>query len=373
MVSAVSNVLIVGGGIGGLSAAVALCRQGIKVDVVEKYQTDAVLGIGIILQGNALRALHSLGMFEEVRRHGYPYDGFAYYDAQGQNRHFLKGDLIAGPEYPSMMGITRPDYAHILTTAADKSGARVRTGMSITALAQDADGVDVTFTDGTTGRYDVVVGADGIYSITRQLVFGKIAEPRYSGQAAWRVNFPRETDELESYDGGEGDRAGVVPLSETIMYMYVTDKADEPVEPKGDLREVLTRKLANYGGRIGHLRDTLPPADQIVWKPFLVVDLPAPWFKGRVVILGDAAHASTAHLGQGGAMAIEDAVVLAEELGKDIDVDTAFRNYMDRRLPRAGKIKEWSELLCRQEIERSPDADHIGIAAKAFELVKQPL
>lgn len=371
--AAVSKVLIVGGGIGGLSAAVALCRHGIQVDVVEKYQTDTVLGIGIILQGNALRALNSLGMFEEVRKHGFAYDGFAYYDARGENRQFLKGDLIAGPQYPSMMGITRPDYAHVLTTAATRAGASIRTGMSITALHQDAEGVDVSFTDGSAGRYDLVVGADGIHSVTRQLVFGKAGEPRYSGQAAWRVNFPRQTDDLESYDGGEGDRAGVVPLSETVMYMYVTDKTEKPIEPEGDLRDVLTAKLANYGGLIGHLRDTLPPAKDIVWKPFLVVDLPAPWHKGRVVIIGDAAHASTAHLGQGGAMAIEDAVVLGEELGKDIGIETALSNFMDRRLPRAGKIKEWSELLCRWEIERSPEADHIGITTQAFELVKQPI
>ncbi|WP_176594185.1 FAD-dependent monooxygenase [Sphingobium sp. EM0848] len=371
--SSVGKVLVVGGGISGLSVAIALRRHGTEVDVAEKYQTDAVLGIGIILQGNALRALDALGIFGEIRKKGYAYDGFAFFDSQGQNRTFLQGDLIAGADYPSMMGITRPDYGRILTEAAVGAGATIWNNCTITDLVQDADGVDVIFTDGRKGRYDAVIGADGIHSVTRKLLFGTIAEPYYSGQAAWRVNYPRQVDELQSYTGENGDRAGVVPLSDTVMYMYVTDKTETPVRPAGDLREVLRTKLAGYGGLIGKLRDDLPPAEEIVWKPFLLVDLPPPWHKGRVIIIGDAAHASSAHLGQGGAMAIEDAVVLGEELGRDIDLATAFRAFMDRRLPRASKIKQWSEQLCRWEIERSPNADHIGVTRAAFELIRQPI
>jgi len=371
--SAVSKVLVVGGGIAGLSTAIALRGHGIAVDVAEKYRPDAVLGIGIILQGNALRALNSLGLLEAVREVGFAYDGFAFFDADGENRTFLKGDLTAGPEYPAMMGITRPDYSRILTDAATKAGTRIFPETTITELAQDTGGVDITFSDGRRDRYDIVIGADGIHSTTRQLVFGDLAAPRYSGQAAWRVNFPREVDELQSYDGGDGDRAGVVPLSDKVMYMYVTDKTEKSLEPQGDLREVLRAKLAGYGGLIGRLRDNLPPAHELVWKPFLLVSLPRPWYKGRVIIIGDAAHATSAHLGQGGAMAIEDAVVLGEELGRDTDVATAFERVMDRRFERANKIQQWSEQLCRWEIERAPDADHTGVVARAFALVSEPI
>lgn len=372
---AVQRVLVVGGGIAGLSAAIGLRQQGIAVDVVEKYRPEAVLGIGIILQGNALRALASLGILDEVRKVGYSYEGFAFYDTDGGNKRVMEGHRSAGPEYPAMMGITRPEYSRILTRAAIASGATIYAETTVTVLEDDDEGVSVTLSNGRKARYDIVVGADGIHSTTRSRIFGDLGAPYYCGQAAWRVNFPRPDDVtlLESYDGPDGDRAGVVPLSQDIMYMYVTDTTADPTPPEGDLREVLQNKIAPYGGLIGRLRNQLPPAEELVWKPFLLVNLPRPWHKGRVIIIGDGAHATSAHLGQGGAMAIEDAIVLAEELGRHSDVEMAFAAIMDRRYPRASQIQQWSEQLCRWEIERAADADHMGITAKAFELVRQPI
>lgn len=367
------KVLVVGGGIAGSSAAIALRQQGIAVDVVEKYLPDAVLGIGINLQGNALRALAGLGVLDEIARAGFSYDGFAFFDSQGESRGTMPGPRAAGPDYPAMMGITRPDYSRILNRAVTAHGARIFPQTTVDALEQDANGVDVKFSDGRRERYDAVVGADGIHSTTRSMIFGALGAPRYSGQAVWRANFPRSVDVLHSYDGGGGDRAGLAPLSDALMYMYVTDKSDTPEPPQGDLREKLREKLAPYGGLIGQLREQLPPSEQIVWKPFLLVDLPNPWHNGRVIIIGDAAHATTAHLGQGGAMAIEDAVVLGEELGNHDDVSDAFDAFMTRRFERTHKIQKWSEQLCRWEITRSEDADQQGVIAQAFELVRQPI
>ncbi len=373
--NAVKRVLVVGGGIAGLSAAIALRQRNIAVDVVEKYRPEAVLGIGIILQGNALRALATLGILDEVRKVGFSYEGFAFHDTDGGNRRVMEGHRSAGPEYPAMMGITRPEYSRILNRAAIAAGATIYGETTVTALEDDGAGVAVTLSTGHRDRYDIVIGADGIHSATRAMVFGDLGAPRYCGQAAWRVNFPRQDEVtlLESYDGPDGDRAGLVPLSEDAMYMYVTDTTPDPTPPEGNLRDVLRAKLAPYGGLIGRLRDRLPPAEELVWKPFLLVDLPRPWHKGRIIIIGDGAHATSAHLGQGGAMAIEDAIVLAEELSNHPDVEGAFAATMDRRYPRANQIQRWSEQLCRWEVERAPDADHMGITAQAFELVRQPI
>lgn len=358
-----------------MSAAIALRHKGVDVDLIEKHEANAVLGIGIILQGNALRALATLGVLDAVMAVGQEYAGFTFFDRNGENARHILGERTAGPDYPAMMGITRPAYSAILTEAAEAAGATIRYGVTVASLDQDADGVDVVFSDGRRARYDLVIGADGIHSATRRMIFGDEAVPRYSGQSAWRVNFPRpdSVDMLQTYDCGFGDKAGLVPLSRDLMYMYVTDKTPTPTLPEGDLREVLRAKLAGYGGMIGELRDTLPDSDKILWKPFEVVRLPAPWYKGRVLIIGDGAHAMTAHLGQGGAMAIEDAVVIAEELAASPDIDAALTGFMDRRFDRASRVQNWSDQLCQWEIDRSPEADHYGVMQQALALVRNPI
>ena len=372
---AVQKVLIVGGGIGGMTAAIALRAKGIDVDVVEKNDVNAVLGIGIILQGNALRALDQIGLFDEVRKEGFAFDNFVFFHADGSNPRPLPGGRIAGSDLPAMAGIPRPVLSNILTDAAVRAGANIRYKLSVSSIEDKGDSVDVVLTDGTSASYDFVIGADGIYSRVRELVFGEAGAPVFSGQAAWRVNFPRieEIDSLFIFDSGHGDKAGFVPLSQDLMYMFVTDTTASAVGPEGNPHAALRERLASYGGLVGRYRDNLSDDDQIVWKRFEIVDLPDPWYKGRVAIIGDGAHASTAHLGQGGAMALEDAIVLAEELARPVEVEQALEGFMNRRLRRCNLIKTWSEQICKWEREKDPQADYVGLTAKAFELVQEPI
>jgi 2-polyprenyl-6-methoxyphenol hydroxylase-like FAD-dependent oxidoreductase len=370
-----NRALVVGAGIAGLCAAISLRRRGIEVDVVEKNRENGVLGIGIVLPGNSLRALHSLGVLDRVMAQGFPFGSFVFSDAAGNHPRKVPGALTAGPDYPAMMGITRPDYSAILTEAALAAGARITYESTAESFTQDAGGVDVTLTGGAQARYDILIGADGLHSAIRRKVFGDIAEPVFSGQAGWRINVPRHpgVENLHVYDGGPGGKAGLVPLRRDLMYMWLTDQTSDPTPPKGDLAALLRQKMAGFGGMIAETRDRyLVEGAKVIWKRFDLVDLPTPWYRGRILVIGDGAHATSAHLGQGAALAVEDAVVLGEELAKGADVAAVFERFMARRYERVNLIQSWSHQICRWEIEKTPNADFVGLTARAMELVKQP-
>jgi 2-polyprenyl-6-methoxyphenol hydroxylase-like FAD-dependent oxidoreductase len=207
-----------------------------------------------------------------------------------------------------------------------------------------------------------VVGADGINSRVRAMVFDPDLRPSYTGQVCWRYNVPRpdEVDGIWMFMGSRG-KAGIVPLAPDLAYMLLIEEppADENGEPlvrlpTEGLAAVLRERLAEFSGLIGELRDRYVVDDEaVVYRPVERVLLPAPWYRGRVVVMGDAAHATSPHIGQGAAMAIEDAVVLAEELAGDQPVDAALAAFMERRQARAEFVYDISRRI--QELELAHD------------------
>jgi 2-polyprenyl-6-methoxyphenol hydroxylase-like FAD-dependent oxidoreductase len=376
--SDVRRVLVVGGGVGGLSTAIALRRLGIEVDVVEVNPNWDVYGVGIIQPGNALRALGMLGVVGECIAAGYPMEGVRSHDRDGNVLTDIDFEPPPGVTGPMMNGLPRPELHRILSERTLASGADVRTGVTIADLTQSADGVDVTFTDDTTGTYDLVVGADGINSLVRRLVFGAEPKPEYTGQLCWRYNLPRYPglERLWMFNGSFG-RSGFVPLGEDLMYVLLIEKPPEgsPLRPPEDeLADLMRERLAEYGGPIAEVRDQITDPSKVVVRPVEAILVPPPWHRGRVLLIGDAAHATSPHVGQGAAQAIEDAVVLAEELAADQPLDAALERFMDRRFERCKIVVEGSRQIGTWEKDGDTDnPDYPLTVARITNAVAAPL
>ncbi|AKJ00428.1 2-polyprenyl-6-methoxyphenol hydroxylase-like FAD-dependent oxidoreductase [Archangium gephyra] len=371
----VSKVLIVGGGIGGLSLASGLRNRGLEVDLVEVKKEWTVYGVGIIQQFNVIRAMAQLGLVDRFLGAGFAFENVGLYSAEGSLLQLLPGVRAAGPEYPSNMGISRLTLHHVLSSAAVEKGTSIRLGLTVEHLAQDPDGVSVTFTDGSRGRYDLVVGADGLYSKVRAMVFGKELKPRFTGQGVFRHNFPRapEIDHLASFYGRHHN-AGLCPLSQDLMYLFVTSsEPGNPWMPEERLADIMRERLKEFGGLVGRLREQISDPRQVVYKPLEALFVSEPWYRGRVVLLGDAVHATTPHLGQGAGMAIEDAVVLSELLGEDAPVEALLSRYMQRRYERCRFIVESSLQIGDWEMQGASNADRTGIVRKMMDVTARPI
>ncbi len=210
--SAAARVLVVGGGIGGLSTTIALRRRGVEVDVVELNPQWDVYGVGILQPGNAIRALDQLGVADQAIAAGFAMDGDRFHTADGTLIADNEHPRVLGPDYPGLNGITRPRLHEILTGTVKQSGATVKLGVTVTELRQSGVGVEVELTDGSEAHYDLVVGADGIHSLVRPLVFPDAPEPQYTGQVVWRYNLPRPpaVDKLWMFAAATS-KAGLVP------------------------------------------------------------------------------------------------------------------------------------------------------------------
>jgi len=355
-VPAVNSALVVGAGLSGAGVAIHLASRGVAVDLVEIKPEITALGSGITLQGNALRELRSLGVWEQVQAAGYTFDvtGFRAPDPAGTVLFEVPDAKTGGPDLPAAMGMPRPELAHILADRATEVGVKLRYGTTFTELVQDDAGVDVTFSDGSTGRYDVVIGADGIRSWTRRAL-GINLETKSVGMGIWRAFGPRPASvtRTDLYYGGPSYIAGYCPTGEDSLYAYIVEDAQDRSALSPEEQLATMKQLSEaYHGPWDEIRETLTDPSRVNYTWFETHVLDVPWNRGRVVLIGDAAHTCPPTVAQGGAMALEDAVVLAELLAErdtlDQDLWDAFHA---RRYERAKTVVDASNQLAQWQLE----------------------
>ena len=346
------TIFVVGGGVAGLTTAAALDRYGFTTELVERQQAWQALGAGFLVQPNGMRMLGSLGLAAGVENAGAVVRRWQFCNEQGEVLSEIDLETLWGDAGPCV-GIERPNLQRALLPGV--ANVRCRLGTSVISLEQDDRRVSVGFSDGSTGDYDLVVGADGIRSTVRALTL-TAAVPSDLGAMNWRSIAPILPAGLSALQIhlGEGCVFGLVPMGagRTYAFAYVIEQRfRDPLE--GRLTRLRSR-FATFGGRVQEYLASLERDDQVICSAMEWMECEK-WHLGRVVLVGDAAHASSPMMGQGGCMAMEDACALAEELRASATVQNALASYVSRRKPRVEWVQHQSMTLA-ESLTTGPSA-----------------
>ncbi len=371
-----SKVLVIGGGFAGMTAALQLSRKGFEVDLVEIDAGWRSYGAGISLHGSTLRVLRDLGLIERFLEEGFASDGVQLRGPDDSVLVTLPTPRVAGADIPGDGGIMRPALAKILSDAVRSSTTKVRLGLTFTDIVQGDDGVHVTFGDGSSDTYDLVVGADGLNSAVRAKIFPEAPKPRFIGQSVWRAVLPRpEGIDTVTMWMGPKLKVGLNGVNKNQAYLFLTeDRSTNDFVPPEVLVETLRGLLERFPSPIiRRIASELSSEHQIIYRPLEQMLLPRPWFKGRVVLIGDAVHATTPHLAAGACIGIEDAMVLAEELGQGGDAGSALAAFEARRWERCRMVVENSGQLADIEIHGGSREAHAAIMQASMKTLAEAI
>jgi len=375
--TSVQNVLVVGGGIAGLTAAAALGRQGGAVEVLELHGEPA--GAAVTIQNRAIDALAELGLLDRFLEEGLPrtqQDVFRYFDAAGNAVPTPPMPPEPQGGLPQAVVIHRVALARVLREGAEAAGATIRNGMTITGLVQNGDSVTATLSDGSERTVDLVVGADGVRSVTRGLVFGDEVVPQYTGATMfrWVVDGVPDVGLPGFYQAG-GVLNVTLRLRDGSLYLATgRNYASKPGRfSQEEARRIVAENLEAFSAPLMvAMRERLTDDARIVVNDYDWLLARDPWHSGRVLVIGDAAHATTAFLASGGGMAIEDGVVLGDEVGAGGSVDEILERFMKRRFERARLVVETSVEIGEMFDRGDPVSEQNALRGRALGALKSP-
>ena len=334
------KVLVVGAGIAGLSASIALSKLGLNVQTVEKTPQWAPAGAGIMLQANAMAVLESLSLADSVRQHGCVLPGIELRDAKGS---LLMG-IARGSKPGEIVTIHRAQLHRIMLEASQSVPITLnKTIVRLKTLSNDS--IHVYFSDSTEDVFDLVIGADGVHSSVRHLINQEPAQSadRYSGQVCWRMVVPNRFKQASAVEvWGHQTRAGLIPLGYHQLYIFLVkshifDRSDqfEHVELNQD-------DFNSFPFNLAALLQSIDSPSQIIFNP--LKDKSIYWGEKNILLIGDAAHAMTPNMGQGAAMALEDVADLVDVI-KQHGLAESTRELAARRQQRVSQIQRQSYSL----------------------------
>jgi len=373
-ITSIATALVVGGGIGGMAAAISLAERGVRSELVDLDPDWRVYGAGITITGPTLRAFDRLGVLEGVRRKGYLSDRTKLFSADGTLlTEIAMPTLEEG--LPQAGGILRPDLHAIFASRVKELGVDVRLGMSVRRLEERSGGVLVEFSDGEIAQYDAVIGADGFHSATRGMILPDAPKAQFTGQGCWRLlaDRPEHVTGPEIYFGRDF-KVGVNPCSADKMYMFANVKMPgNPYVPEEELLPRMAALLAPMGGTIREVYEGLGAHSAINYRPLEALLVPLPWHVGRIGLIGDAVHATTPHLASGAGLAVEAGYLVGEMLAEAEDIEHAWRRFGERRWARSKLVVENSVLIGDLEQQGGNDARIASIMAESQRELAMPM
>ena len=336
----VERVLIVGGGLAGLALAIALRQQGLSAAIVERASDWASTGAGLYLVGCATRALQALGIADDAARNGCVIHTQTLFNHRGTRVAEIDAETFwegCGP----CLGLARSDLRNLLVEQVAPS--HIRLGVTVQSLRQHEDCVRVQLSDGSSETYDLVVGADGIRSSVRRLEFGD-SGPNFRGQVGWRF-IVRRPPGLDGWTVFLGPRSAflMLPIGDDLAYCYADKSSPQPIQdPAQGSIESLREDFADFAGPVRGVLAQFGSGNPIHFSPIEEVAHQC-YGRGRVVLIGDAAHAMSPNMACGVAMAFEDALVLAEIVSRMGAASEVVPEFVRRRSARVGRVRQQTD------------------------------